>query len=89
MTSGIAIDLIRHAVMLSLLVAAPLLLTAVTVGVLVSLLQAITQVQEQTLTFLPKLAAMALVFTIALPWLLHQLVAYAVEMFRSLPRWVS
>jgi flagellar biosynthetic protein FliQ len=89
MTSGIAIDLVRHAVMLSLLVAAPLLLTAVAVGVLVSLVQAVTQVQEQTLTFLPKLAVMALVFTLALPWLLHQLCAYAAEMFRTLPRWVA
>jgi flagellar biosynthesis protein FliQ len=51
--------------------------------------QAVTQVQEQTLTFLPKLAVMAIVFVLTLPWLLHQLVAYAAEMFRSLPRWVA
>jgi flagellar biosynthetic protein FliQ len=89
MTSGIAIDLIRHAVLLSLLVAAPLLVTAVAVGVIVSLVQAVTQVQEQTLTFLPKLAVMALVFTLSLPWLIHQLIAYAAEIFRSLPRWVA
>jgi flagellar biosynthetic protein FliQ len=89
MTPGLAIELIQRAVMLSLLVAAPLLLTALGVGLLVSLIQAVTQLQEQTLTFIPKLVALALVFVLTLPWLLSQLVQYLTATLRSLPTLVS
>ena len=89
MTPGLAIELIQHAVMLTLLTAAPLLLTALGVGVLVSLVQAVTQLQEQTLTFIPKLLALALVFVLVLPWLLSPLVQYLVTTLRSLPTLVS
>jgi flagellar biosynthesis protein FliQ len=82
---ALAIDLIQHAVMIALLVAAPLLVTALSVGVLVSLVQAVTQLQEQTLTFIPKLVALALVFVLTLPWMLSQLVQYLVGVLRSLP----
>ena len=85
MSGALAVDLIRHALMLSLSVAAPLLLTALVVGVLVGLLQAITQLQEQTLTFLPKLAAIALVFVITLPWAIARMVEYLATVLRSLP----
>jgi flagellar biosynthesis protein FliQ len=88
-TPGLAIELIQHAVVLALLVAAPLLLTALGVGLTVSLIQAVTQLQEQTLTFIPKLVALALVFMITLPWLLSQLVQYLTTTLRSLPTLVS
>src|SRR5689334_9558653 len=76
MSSGLAVDLVRHAVTLALMTAAPLLLTALVVGVVVSLIQAVTQLQEQTLTFIPKLLTLGLVFVITLPWLLSQLIEY-------------
>ncbi|NOT33328.1 MAG: flagellar type III secretion system protein FliQ [Candidatus Eisenbacteria bacterium] len=85
MNSSFAVDLIRHSLTMSLTVAAPLLLTALLVGVAVSVVQAVTQLQEQTLTFLPKLVLMALVFAITLPWVLGTLVGYVVQMIRSLP----
>jgi flagellar biosynthetic protein FliQ len=85
MSSALAVDLLRHALNVSLVVAAPLLLTALAVGILVSLLQAVTQIQEQTLTFIPKLLSMAVVFMILLPWLLSQLVQYLVGVLQSLP----
>jgi flagellar biosynthesis protein FliQ len=85
MTPALAVDLVHHAVVLTLLVAAPLLLTALGVGLLVSLAQAVTQLQEQTLTFIPKLLALAVVFMITLPWLLSQLVEYMAGILRSLP----
>lgn len=85
MSGALAVDLIRHALMLSLTVAAPLLLTALAVGVIVGLLQAVTQLQEQTLTFLPKLAAIALVFVITLPWAIARMVEYLAGVLRSLP----
>ncbi len=89
MSGQLAVDLIRHALLLALQVAAPLLLTALLVGVLVGLLQAVTQLQEQTLTFLPKLAAIALVFVITLPWAIQRLVEYLAGVLRSLPTLAS
>ncbi len=89
MSTALVVDLIRQATMTSLLVAAPLLITALAVGVLVSLVQAVTQIQEQTLTFIPKLLALALVFLLTLPWMLAQLVAYLAGLLRSLPALTS
>lgn len=82
-------ELVRHAVMMALLVAAPLLIAALVVGVIVSLVQAVTQVQEQTLSFLPKLAVMGGLFALMLPWLIDRLVGYTAELIRGLPRWVG
>lgn len=89
MNGQLAVDLVRQAVMLSLAVAAPLLATALVVGILVSLVQAVTQLQEQTLTFIPKLLTIALVFVLTLPWALTRLVEYLAGMLRSLPTLVS
>ncbi len=89
MTPALALDLVHHAVMLTLLVAAPLLLTALGVGVLVSLVQAVTQLQEQTLTFIPKLVALAVVFLITLPWTLNRLIEYLAGILRTLPTLAS
>ena len=89
MSGSLAVDLVRQAVMTALMVAAPLLVTALLVGILVSLVQAVTQLQEQTLTFIPKLLALAVVFAITLPWTLSKLVEYLAGMLRSLPTLVS
>jgi flagellar biosynthetic protein FliQ len=89
MSTALAVDLIRHALTVALLVAAPLLLTALVVGILVSLIQAVTQIQEQTLTFIPKLFSMAIVFILLLPWLISQLVEYLIGVMRSLPTLTS
>lgn len=89
MSGALAADLVRHAVMTSLIVAAPLLMTALLVGVLVSLIQAVTQLQEQTLTFIPKLLALSAVFVLTLPWMLAQLVEYLSGLLRSLPTLVG
>ncbi len=85
MSGPLAIDYIRHAIFLALTIAAPLLLTALAIGVLVSLIQAITQLQEQTLTFIPKLIAVTAVFVLILPWMLSQLTSYVSTVLRSLP----
>ena len=89
MSGALAIDLIRHAVQVSLLVAAPMLVTALVVGVVVSLIQAVTQIQEQTLTFIPKLLILALVFILTLPWMMGTLIDYLTGVLRSLPSLVS
>ncbi len=85
MSATLALELIRRAVLLGLVVSAPLLLTALCTGLVVSLLQAITQVQEQTLTFIPKLLLMALVLLLVMPWMLNQLLEYLVGILRALP----
>jgi flagellar biosynthetic protein FliQ len=89
MSSTLAVELIRQALTVALLVAAPLLITSLAVGILVSLVQAVTQIQEQTLTFIPKLVAMAAVFVIFLPWTLAQLVQYLVGVLQSFPTLAS
>ena len=89
MTPTLALDLMRNAILVALSVAAPLLITALLVGVIVSLIQAVTQIQEQTLTFIPKLLAMAAVFLIMLPWSVSRLVDLLVTLVRSLPAMVS
>lgn len=89
MSGALAVDLVRQAVMMSLMVAAPLLATALFVGIVVSLVQAVTQLQEQTLTFIPKLLAIAFVFVLTLPWAITRLVEYLAGVLRSLPTLVS
>jgi flagellar biosynthesis protein FliQ len=67
MTSAVALDIARDALWVLLVVAGPLMLIALIVGFGISLLQALTQIQEQTLTFVPKLVTMSLGFVIFLP----------------------
>jgi flagellar biosynthetic protein FliQ len=84
-SAAFAVDLIRRAVVLTLMVSAPLLVTAVLVGLIVTLLQAVTQLQEQTLTFLPTVVAMAVVLLLELPWMLRELVTFLVVAVRTFP----
>lgn len=74
------IGLAQRALMVTLQISVPLILVALCVGLCVSLFQTVTQIQEQTLAFLPKLLAMATALVILLPWLLSVLTEYAREM---------
>ena len=85
MSPGLAIELLHRAVVVCLMVAAPLLVTSLLVGVVVSLIQALTQIQEQTLTFIPKLVAVALVMLFCLQWMIRELVEYLTRTFDLLP----
>ena len=89
MSHTLVVDLARNAVLLALLIAGPMLLVALIVGLTVSVLQAVTQIQEQTLAFVPKLVAVSAVFLLALPWVIQLLVKYTTELFRSLPSLIS
>lgn len=75
----------QHALFVAMLVAAPLLLTALAVGLLVGVIQAATQINEMTLSFIPKLIAMALVALITGPWMLRVLVQFTKQLIESLP----
>lgn len=89
MSYALVIDLARNALLLCLMLGGPLLLTALAAGVLVSVVQAVTQVQEQTVSFVVKLAAVGVVFLLSLNWMMQAAVRYTVEIFRGLPSIVS
>lgn len=85
MTPADVLAIGRHALEITLLLAAPMLLVALTVGLLVGVFQAATQINEQTLSFIPKLIAMAAALMIAGPWMLKLIVSYTRELFESIP----
>ena len=89
MTAVLAADLLQRSLTMVLTIAGPMLFAALAVGITVSLLQAVTQIQEQTLAFVPKLVGVAAVFLLALPWVIQLLVKYTTELFRSLPSLIS
>ena len=74
-----AVDLSRRALIITLELSLPVLLVGLVVGFLISLLQAVTQIQEQTLSFIPKILAVAATVFLALPWMLNVLVDYTRE----------
>lgn len=85
MTPEYVVQVGRQALEVMLVVAAPLLGVALVVGLVVSVLQAITQINENTLSFLPKLLALAVTLGIAGPWLLSMLTDFIREVFMSIP----
>ncbi len=72
-------------VTLTLMLGAPIMLMAIIVGLAISVLQAVTQLQDQTLSFVPKIIAMALAGLALFPWMLHRMVEYASEIFNNIP----
>lgn len=75
----------QRALEITMLLSAPLLLAALIVGLLVGVFQAATQINEMTLSFIPKLVAMGAVLVIAGPWMLKIIVSYTRELFESIP----
>ena len=85
MTPQTVLTLAQQALWITALVSAPLLLTALVVGLAVSIFQAATQINEMTLSFIPKLIGMAATLVIAGPWMLKVIVSYTRELFESIP----
>jgi flagellar biosynthetic protein FliQ len=85
MTTDLVLSIGEHALWIMLLVAAPLLASALVVGLVVSVLQAATQVNEMTLSFIPKLIALVLTLVVAGPWMLDTLVGYTRELITRIP----
>jgi flagellar biosynthesis protein FliQ len=85
MTPETVVTIGRQALEVTLMLAAPLLLTALAVGLLVGIFQAATQINEMTLSFIPKLLAMAAVLAITGPWMLRTLVEYTRGLIQSIP----
>jgi flagellar biosynthetic protein FliQ len=85
MTPESVMSMGRHAMEVTLMVSAPLLLVALVVGLLVSIFQAATQINEATLSFIPKLVGVFLALVIAGPWLLSIMLDYMREMLTGIP----
>lgn len=75
----------QHTLYVMMLVAAPLLLSALIIGLLIGMFQAATQINEMTLSFIPKLIVMAVVLVIAGPWMLRMLIDFTRQLIQSLP----
>lgn len=86
MTADLAIELCRSAVLLALTIGGPVLLAALAIGLVIGLLQAMTQLHDQTLAFVPKLIGISLVVLYLLPWGLSRMTEYASDLIREIPQ---
>ncbi|MBL8885805.1 MAG: flagellar biosynthetic protein FliQ [Phycisphaerales bacterium] len=75
------LDLVRQSLVITLKIAAPVLLAGIVIGLVISLIQAVTSIQDQTLSLVPKIVVMVIVAAVLLPWILGRLAEYAVEIF--------
>jgi flagellar biosynthesis protein FliQ len=89
MDTDVVVSLATQAMSLALKISIPLLGVGLVVGVLISIIQAVTSIQEQTLSFIPKVLAMALVLVVGGPWMLNQLLSYTTELWSSIPNMVG
>ena len=89
MTPEVAIDLARQALWATIVLVGPVLVAAALAGLLTSILQAVTQIQEQTLSFLPKIAASILVLVAFGPWMLRYIVDFTQTLIASLARYTG
>lgn len=85
MTPEVIVNLGQQALQVMLMVAAPMLLAALLTGLLVSIFQAATSINEQTLTFIPKLVVMFVVMILAGPWMLDLMTNYVIRLYSSIP----
>ena len=85
MTPESVMTLGRQALELTIMVSAPVLITALVIGLLVSIFQAATQINEQTLSFIPKLVGMFVVLIIAGPWMMGMMVDFIQRLFSNIP----
>jgi flagellar biosynthetic protein FliQ len=89
MNSTAVISIVRDALELTLIISAPLLLTALAAGLVVSVFQAATQINEMTLSFIPKLIAVFVAAVVAGPWMLQLMIDYTQRLFTSIPGMVG
>ncbi len=88
MTEDIVLSLGREAIWTTVALAGPLLIASLIVGLVVSIFQAVTQINEATLTFIPKMLAIVVVMVILAPWMTQMLTSYTTDLFTSMPNYV-
>jgi flagellar biosynthetic protein FliQ len=89
MTPEFIIGFARQSIELTLVIALPMLGVGLGVGVLVSILQAATQIQEMTLTFVPKIIAVFLALLVSFPWIMDKMITFTQEIFLNFPQYIK
>jgi flagellar biosynthesis protein FliQ len=89
MNQDTIVNLATQAMTLALEIAGPMLLVGLVIGLIVSVFQAVTQIQEQSLSFIPKIVGVAVLIVILGPWMLGQMVTYAQNLYLSIPQLVG
>jgi flagellar biosynthetic protein FliQ len=89
MTTELIVGIMAETIKVTLLISAPALLAGLVVGVAVSLFQAVTQIQEMTLVFVPKIVAVMITLVIVLPWMINLLVTYTRNLFTNIPLYIG
>ncbi len=88
MSQDFIIGFARNAIEMTLAISLPMLGVGLIVGIVVSVLQAATQIQEMTLSFVPKIIAVFLALLVAFPWIMDKMVVYTRELFLNIPQYV-
>ena len=89
MTTELIMGIASETMKITLLVSAPVLLVGLVVGLAISIFQAVTQVHEMTLTFVPKIIAVMIAMLVALPWMMNLLVSFTHNLFSNIPTYVK
>lgn len=79
------IELVRQALLITLKIAAPILAAGVAIGLIISLLQSVTSIQDQTLSFVPKIVVMIIVSVLLLPWIAQRVLEYTADLLTLMP----
>lgn len=88
MTPEFVIGFGRQAIELCLMMSLPMLVVGLSVGIIVSVIQAATQIQEMTLTFIPKIVSMFIALLVALPWLMEKMITFTKTVFINIPNYI-
>ncbi len=88
MNEDLVLALGRDAIWTTVMLSAPLLISSLVVGLVVSIFQAVTQINEATLTFIPKMLAIVVVMVVLAPWMTQMLTSYTTELFTAMPNYV-
>ena len=89
MTTDTVVGLMAETIKITLLISAPMLIVGLIVGVVISLLQAVTQIQEMTLVFVPKIVAVLVTLVAALPWMISLLTTFTQNIFANIPSYIK
>jgi flagellar biosynthetic protein FliQ len=89
MTTDTVVGLMAETIKITLLISAPMLIVGLVVGVVISLLQAVTQIQEMTLVFVPKIVAVLITLVAALPWMISLLTTFTQNIFANIPAYIK
>lgn len=89
MDQALFLTMMQKMIVLTMMISAPLLLSAIVIGLVISIIQSVTQIQEQTLTFVPKIFTALIVLIVAAPWMSNVFIESTKEMFQYIKEFIS